>query len=365
MTGTTFHRCQASRLSRVQRSIADLFFCGCRFCLLSLGCGSFRGLGGFDDHRLFRLFSGLILRLVGTGSQCGSTQHCCHTRQELKTDFSLHHFPPFGLILFAQIMWIVMTVETVRKLAHHGIRMRDTMAFLTFRHITMFVMMAEYTFEGCMLGGTGSQEAGDITMAGTTVLVGNFLVVGDIQGLMNPVTGDAVGKLLSLPVGLMTFHAVRDITVLVMMADGTVKGTMGTGIVFHLRDLGLVTGITDSDIIFAKGDMQGLMRIGMTAETVIDFKMSLALVAHGTLGNHRAFLDTGGMVCVVAVQTTDFRSMLAAIIHILMNNGTVTFYTVAVCQYRILRPCTLCSCHEPDSQKHDCHKNVLSHDSSP
>jgi hypothetical protein len=126
-----------------------------------------------------------------------------------------------------------------------------------------------------------------------------------------------------------------------------------------------MAGVADSHVVFTKGDMQGLVGIAVTAETVGHFKMGLAFVAHGALRDHRAFFDSGRMLGGMAVKTADFRSMLAAVIHVLMDDLAMTFYTVAVCQYRVFRPCVLRNRNESDSQKHDCRKNVLSHDSSP
>ena len=92
-------------------------------------------------------------------------------------------------------------------------------------------------------------------MAGTTMLVGDFLAVCNIQRLVNSVTGDAVCKFLPCPVRFMTLHAVGYISMLIMMADSAVKFAMGTWIIFHLANLCGMTGVTDRDVILAKYNM--------------------------------------------------------------------------------------------------------------
>ena len=173
-------------------------------------------------------------------------------------------------------------------------------------------------------------------MAGATELIGNVLVIGNIERLMNPVTGHTVGKFLPFTMRLMTLHAVGDIAVFVMMADCAVKTAMSTGIVFYLVDLGRMTGVADGNVIFTKGDMQGLVWILMAVETgCFYFKMGLSFMTHGTLGNDLTLCRRGGMAADMAIKAGYLGFMARAIIHVLVDNRWMAFYTVADLQHRI------------------------------
>ena len=233
-------------------------------------------------------------------------------------------------------MWINMTIQTVRKFLHHGLRMRNTMALLAGRYIPMGILMAECTLECGVFGRTGSQQGGDVAMAGPTELIGNFFLIGNIERLVNPVTGHTVGKCLPFTMRLMTLHAVGNVPVLIMMTDCTVKATVGAGVVFYLINLGRMTGVADGNVVIAEGDMQGLVRILMTTEAgCFHFKVGLSLMALGTQGDNFFLRGSGGMATFMAIKTTYLGLMAGSIILVLVENFRVTFHTVADFQHRI------------------------------
>ncbi len=153
---------------------------------------------------------------------------------------------------------------------------------------------------------------------------------------MNPVARDAVCKGLSFTVRFMTFHAVGNVPVFVMMADCTVKTTMGAGIVFYFVDLGGMTGVADGNVVFTENNMQGLVRVLMTTEAgCFYFKVGLSLMALGTLGDNLFLRGSGGMATFMAIKTAYLGFMAGSIVLILMDNFRMTFYTVADFQHRI------------------------------
>jgi len=155
---------------------------------------------------------------------------------------------------------------------------------------------------------------------------------------MHSVTADAVRKFLSLPVWFVTFHAVGNVTVFVVMTDCAVETTMGTGVVFYLTYLCGVTGITNGNVVFTKYNSERLVRILMAAKAVVYLKMSPAFMALGTLGDNLFLRGSGGMTAFMAVKAPYFRFVFPAVGLILMDNFRMTFYAVAVFQYRIPGP---------------------------
>lgn len=154
------------------------------------------------------------------------------------------------------------------------------MTVLAGRQIAVLVLVTEDTLQFGMLACPAGQRIGKIAVTGCAVDIGYILVVLNIQRLMHLVAADAVGKFLTFPVWFMTFHAVGNVAVFVMMADRTVEAAVSTGIVFYFVDLAGMTGVTDGDIVFAEDDMQRLMRILMTTEAwCFHFKVGLAFMA--------------------------------------------------------------------------------------
>ena len=176
-------------------------------------------------------------------------------------------------------------------------------------------------------------------MAGATVLIGDVFLVGHVERLVNPMAGHTVGKFLAFKVRFVTFHAVGNVAVFVVMTDCAVETTMGTGVVFYLINLGRMTGVADGNVIFAKDDMQGLVRVLMTTEAGrLHFKVGLSFMAFRTFGDDLFFRCAGGMAAFMAVKAGDFRLVACPIVRILMDNCWMTFYAVADFQRRIPGP---------------------------
>ncbi len=201
-------------------------------------------------------------------------------------------------------------------------------------------------------------------MAGATELIGNVFLICNIERLVNPVTGHTVGKSLPFKMRFMAFHAVGDVAVLIMMADCAVETTMGTGVVFYFINLGRVTGVADGNVIFAKDDMQGLVWVLMTTEAgCFHFKVGFSLMTFGALGDNIFLRSAGGMSAFMAVKTAYFCFMACTVVLILMDDFWMTFYTVAVFQYRIPRPDIAWCNNETDGQKKGCREHEFFHNS--
>ncbi len=198
-------------------------------------------------------------------------------------------------------------------------------------------------------------------MTGAAMLVGNRFLIGHVKRLMHRMAGNTVGKDLTLSMGLVALHAVRNVAVFVMVADRTVKAAVGAGVVPYLTDLVAVAGIADGHIVLAKDNTQGLMGILMTAEAVVHLEMGLALVTHGTLRNHRAFFNSRRMLGRMAVKATDSGQMLAAVFLILMNDFGVAFYTITVFQRCVAGPAVSRGNCESGGQEKGCRDNEISH----
>ncbi len=237
-------------------------------------------------------------------------------------------------------MRIIMTIKTFREFAHHGLWMRYTMTVLAGGQVAVFVFVAEYALQRSMLGGPGSQQGCKIAMTGTAILIRYGFTIGNIQRLMNLMAGNTVCKDLTGTVRFMTLLTVGNISMLVMMTDRTVKSAMGTWIVFYFIYLRGMTGVAHCDVIITKDNAERLVRVLMTAKTVVYLKMRFALMTHGTLRYHVFFRRGGGMTIVMTVNAADLCFVFSTVIHVLMDNFRMTFYAVTAFQHRICSPGT-------------------------
>jgi len=144
---------------------------------------------------------------------------------------------PFSKVLFDQVVWIFVTIQATLKVLQQRFWMRYAVAILTFGQIAVFVLVAERALEFCMFRFSGWKHGSDIIVAGTAESVGDILLISNVQRLMRIVTGEAIFELLFFQMGLMTLHAVGDVAMFVMMADRTVKGSVGAWVVLDLTDL--------------------------------------------------------------------------------------------------------------------------------
>ena len=175
-------------------------------------------------------------------------------------------------------------------------------------------------------------------MAGTTILIRDGFHISNISRLMDKVTCDTDVVSLSFTMWLMTFHAVWNVSMFVMVTEYTVKFAMGAGVIFNFTNLIAMAGITCCYIVFTKNDMKWLVRILMTAQAVGYFIMGLAFMAHGTFWNKFFFWGAGGMTTHMAVKAAYFGQVLCTSSHVVMCNLCMTFYTIAVFQFWIRCP---------------------------
>ena len=224
------------------------------------------------------------------------------------------------------------------------------MTVLTGRQIAMFVLVTVNALQGGMLGRAGGKRFLQIAVTGAAVSIGNGLAVLDIGGLMNQMTGYAYRVGLAGAMGLMAFHAVGNITMLVVMTESAVKIAVSAGVVFYLADLGRMTGITGGHVVIAENNMQRLMGVLMTSQAVGQLEMGFAGMTHGALRNDFFLGSGGGMTAHMAVKASYFGSVLGAVSLIIMSNLGVTFDAVAVFQRWIGRPRGSAETHKPKGQ---------------
>ena len=117
-------------------------------------------------------------------------------------------------------MRINMTVNTVRHLLMHNLRMRLTVAGLALRHVWMRPPMTEGTGECLMLGGCLGHQFTDLIMTRHTESPRCCQCVGNLQWMMGRVAGQAIIHGLSLGMRFMTFETLRNLTMSIM-AEGT------------------------------------------------------------------------------------------------------------------------------------------------
>lgn len=187
-------------------------------------------------------------------------------------------------LLFEQAVRTLVTLVAACELAQHLDVVRFTMTILALRNHGMLVGMAENTLEPCMLGGAGLKAGPDVLMTCAAGKIGNVGAVGKGQGLMDLMTHDAVLKFLLLHMGFVAVQAVRLVTVFVM-AEGAVNRCMGARSSSNLFDDFWMTGVAGGPYIARKGNIQGLVRVGMAAKAVFKREVGLSLMTGGTLGD--------------------------------------------------------------------------------
>ena len=117
-------------------------------------------------------------------------------------------------------MRIDMTVNAVRHLLMHGWRMRLSVASLTLRHAGMRPPVTEGTSECLMLGGCLRHQFTDPIMTRHTESPRCRQCVGNLQRMMNRVTGQTIIHGLPLGMRLMALETLRNLT-MGIMAEGT------------------------------------------------------------------------------------------------------------------------------------------------
>ena len=105
-----------------------------------------------------------------------------------------------------------------------------------------------------------------------------------MQRLVNLVTDYTISKLLLFHVRFMTVQAVRLVTVFIV-TERTVNLCMRAWHSVNHLDNTWMTGVACTLDIVTKCDLEGLMRIGMATEAVVQLKMGFSFMAVSTFGN--------------------------------------------------------------------------------
>lgn len=91
-----------------------------------------------------------------------------------------------------------------------------------------------------------------------------------------------------------------------------------------------MAGLTSGFHIVAKGDIEGLMRIRMAAETVFQGEMRFAFMAVRALGYKRALFNSWRMCTVMTLETCYLCLVFGTCFVYLFDKGDVTFFTVFI-----------------------------------
>jgi hypothetical protein len=123
---------------------------------------------------------------------------------------------------------------------------------------------------------------------------------------------------------------------------------VGTGKGVDRIDHLLMAGAAGRLDIVPKDNIEGLVRIAMTAETVFQIEMRLPFMADATLGNHRPCLHSRRMWTAVAVQAGNVGLMLRSGLFDLTDDLGMAFGTVLIDQVR----CHDLVCREQAGEAH-------------
>jgi len=94
-----------------------------------------------------------------------------------------------------------------------------------------------------------------------------------------------------------------------------------------------MAGVTGIFNVIAKGYIERLMRVGVTAETIFQAKMCFSLMAFGALGDQGTFFNSGRMGTFVTFKAGHFRLVLARGFIDLFDLCRVAFLTVVITQF--------------------------------
>jgi len=174
------------------------------------------------------------------------------------------------------------------------------------------------------------QLFGHLSMAGTTVNIGDILTISDHQRTVGRMTGQTVLHLLPLSVGLVTIETVGNLPV-DRMALGTSQLGMLTDMGLKLLTLGSVAGETGLGNVPGEGDGQGSMGIRVTTQAILQGVMGFTLVALRTLWND-LFLRFHRGMALMAIHTGNLGLVLGPVLDVLVDHPWVTFHTVRIAQ---------------------------------
>ena len=120
--------------------------------------------------------------------------------------------------------------------------------------------------------------------------------------------GQTIIHSLSLSMGLMALETLGN-QAMGMMTEGTGLLGVHTGILIEFLSLLFMTGQTRTGYVIGQGQVQRLMRVGMTGQTIFKLEMRSAAVAFGTL---RDDIFPPWRMLLMAVKAGDSGAMLAA-----------------------------------------------------
>lgn len=89
-----------------------------------------------------------------------------------------------------------------------------------------------------------------------------------------------------------------------------------------------MASVAGSFNIIIQGDLEWLMRVGMTAQAVFKREMRFSLVAFCTLRDEQTFFSSRRMCSVMTFKTFNLSFMLGPGFINLYNDGNVAFFTV-------------------------------------
>jgi len=187
--------------------------------------------------------------------------------------------------------------------------MRFAMAGPALRHIRMRAAVTEGTGKCLMLGYRLLQKLADLFMTGDAECSRSGQGIVDLQRMVGRMAAQAVRAHLALGMRFMALGTIRYLAVY-LMAEGTELLRMGTLIIGKVLTGPFMAGKTG--IFYIRGKIQGkwLMRIGMAAEAVVQFKMGLAFMAPGAL---RYDIFTPGRMLFMTIKTGNLCLVLAAV----------------------------------------------------
>jgi len=223
-----------------------------------------------------------------------------------------------------------VAIDAFLKTLHHLRWMRNSVAILTSRPYTMFVLVAKYTLEFGVLSMARLEFLLKITMTGTAILVGNVVTIGHVEWLMDLVARYTILELLSLPVRLMALQTAWNVAML-GVAECTVHLGMGTGIAFYLIHLlGVTSGTCRHVVITAEDNVQRCVGVLVAPQASFKLKVLFTLMAFGAFGDDFFPWYLWRVTSLVTVQTTHFCLVLSTGLLVLMNDLWMTLDAVAV-----------------------------------
>jgi len=248
-------------------------------------------------------------------------------------------------LLFNQEMRTHMTVNAIRHFLVHGRCMRLTMTGLAFRHIRMLTPVTKGTGKCLVLGRRFFHLRPNLFMTRHAEGAGRCNGRFYLQRMMGRMAAQTVAGNLTGCMRFVALGTIRDLAV-DLMAEGAGLLGMGRLVIGEILARSFVTGETRFPDVIGKVQGQWFMRIGVTGEAVLQFKMRPALMAHGT---RRDDFLAPWRVFLVAVQAGDGSLVLAAV-----AGYGCRFILMAFDAVSHLKRSQFCFCFQSKSCQHHC-----------